>query len=151
MTSSNPISLAQYEHDYFQWLVNQVDLLRTGQVHELDLNHLAEEIEDLGKSERRALISDLTVVLTHLLKWQFQPERRGNSWRYSILEHRRRIYKRLTESPSLKPYLIEVFEDAYQDSRIAAAKETELNLETFPEDSPFPLDATLDMEFLPLS
>jgi Domain of unknown function DUF29 len=151
MASSNPMSLARYEHDYFQWLVNQVDLLRTGQVHELDLNHLAEEIEDLGKSERRALISDLTVVLMHLLKWQFQPERRGNSWRYSILEHRRRIYKRLTESHSLKPYLTEGFEDAYQDARIAAAKETELNLDTFPEDSPFTLDATLDIEFLPLS
>ncbi len=151
MSSVKPITLSLYEQDYFQWLVSQVDMLRTGQVDLLDLNYLAEEIEDLGKSERRALISDLTVVLMHLLKWQFQPERRGNSWRYSILEHRRRIDKRLTESPSLKPVLVEYFEDAYQDARIVAAKETDLDLSTFPEDSPFSIEVALDQEFLPES
>ncbi len=138
-----------YENDYFKWLVNQVDLLRSGKTHELDLANLAEEIEDLGKSERRALESDLIVLLMHLLKWQYQPNRRGNSWKYSILEHRDRLEERFTESPSLKPYLQEVFEKCYRKARILAAKETELDLMTFPEDSPFTLDEVMDEEFLP--
>jgi hypothetical protein len=148
-SGGNLMSLAVYEHDYFQWLVNQVDLLRTGHIDELDLDNLAEEIEDLGKNERRSLESDLVIVLMHLLKWQYQPGRRGNSWRYSILEHRDRLEERLAESPSLKPYLQDVFDKCYRKARISAAKETELDLATFPEESPFSLEEAMDEEFLP--
>jgi hypothetical protein len=138
-----------YEQDYFQWLLDQATLLREGSLHLLDREHLVEEIEDLGKSERRALESDLVVVLMHLLKWVYQPKRRGNSWKYSILEHRRRIQKRLRESPSLKLFLAEIFDDTYQDARVAAAKETELDLEIFSENSLFSLSEAMDEQFLP--
>jgi hypothetical protein len=143
------MNLALYEDDYFKWLVNQVDFLRNGQTDELDLANLAEEIEDLGKSERRALESDLVVLLMHLLKWQYQPMGRGNSWKYSILEHRDRLEDRLIESPSLKPYLKEVFDKCYRKARISAAKETELDLMVFPEECPFTIDEVMDEEFLP--
>ena len=94
-----------YEKDYYLWLNNTANLLREKNLAELDLPHLIEEIEDMGKRERRSLYSNLKILLMHLLKYRYQPEKRSHSWRYTIEEHRQRIAEALLDSPSLKGYL----------------------------------------------
>ncbi len=138
-----------YEQDYYLWLRKTVDALQAGKWSELDLSNLVEEINDMGRSERRALESNLTVVLLHLLKYKYQLPYRSNSWLLSILEHRLRIRKQLKESPSLKPYLEQVFEECYSEGRLLAAVETGLPLTTFPALSPFTPEAALNIDYLP--
>jgi len=111
--------------------------------------NLAEELDDMGRSEKRAVESNLEVLLRHLLKYQYQPDRRSNSWRFTILEHRDRIDKAFRDSPSLKPYFANIFADCYALARKKAAVETGLPLETFPEAAPFTPEATLNPDFLP--
>jgi Domain of unknown function DUF29 len=103
----------------------------------------------VGRSEKRAIESDLTVLLTHLLKYRFQPDQRSSSWRGSIVEHRRRLRKLTRESPSLRPHAREVYAESYADGREQAAAETGLPLATFPADPPFTLEQALDPQFLP--
>lgn len=104
MTTPSPQSPATslYEQDYYLWLEKMAHLLRTGKLDELDLENLAEEIADMGRSERRTVESNLERVLMHLLKYQYQPEKRSSSWRYTLLEHRDRLEKSFCDSPSLK-------------------------------------------------
>ena len=142
-------NLSLYEQDFYLWIENTVNLLKTGQLLEVDLGNLIEEIESMGRSEKQALESDLIIVLLHLLKYKYQPDKRSNSWLSSIYEHRRRLRKSLKSSPSLKPYYTEVFEECYQDARQEAALETGLTLEVFPLVCPFTPETTLDSEFLP--
>ncbi|BBD53444.1 MULTISPECIES: DUF29 domain-containing protein [Planktothrix] len=142
-------NLSLYEQDFYLWIENTVNQLKTGQLLEVDLGNLIEEIESMGRSEKQALESDLIIVLLHLLKYKYQPDKRSNSWLSSIYEHRRRLRKALKSSPSLKPYYTEVFEECYQDARQEAALETGLTLEVFPVVCPFTPEATLDSEFLP--
>ena len=146
--TTHPVSL--YEQDYYLWLNTTIQQLKGRQFSALDIPNLIEEIEDIGRSERRALESNLVVVLVHLLKYQYQAEKRSNSWKASIREHRRRLRKALEESPSLKGYIEEIFAECYQDARKLASDETDLALETFPMQSPFELSSTLDPEFLPV-
>jgi hypothetical protein len=115
----------------------------------LDTVNLAEEIEDMGRSEKRAVESNLEILLMHLLKYKFQPQMRSNSWRFTILEHRKRLRKAFKDSPSLKNYLIEVLNDCYEEARQMAATETGLPIERFPLASPFSVDETLDSGYLP--
>ena len=138
-----------YERDFSLWLERQAQLLRERRLDELDVPNLLEEIEDMGRSEKRAIESDLIVLLTHLLKYRFQPEQRSSSWRGSIVEHRRRLRKLIRESPSLHPYAREVYAESYADGREQAAAETGLPLATFPADPPFTLEQALDPQFLP--
>ena len=142
-------NLSLYEQDFYLWIENTVNQLKTGQLLEVDLGNLIEEIGSMGRSEKQALESDLIIVLLHLLKYKYQPDKRSNSWLSSIYEHRRRLRKALKSSPSLKPYYTEVFEECYQDARQEAALETGLTLEVFPVVCPFTPEATLDSEFLP--
>ena len=139
---------ALYEQDYYLWLKQTVQALQTGKWEELDLDNLLEEISDMGKSERRALESNLTVILLHLLKYKYQPTHRSNSWLASIIEHRLRLKKQLRESPSLKPYLEQVFSECYSDATLRAAVETGLSPEVFPVESPFSIEAALDLNYL---
>jgi Domain of unknown function DUF29 len=138
-----------YEQDYYLWLEQTAKLLDRGQWDELDIANLVEEIKDMGRSERRSLESNLTVVLLHLLKYKYQPTHRSNSWLSSILEHRLRILKQLKESPSLKPYLEQVFAECYEDGILRAAVETGLPIDTFPTNLPFTIEAVLDINYLP--
>ena len=138
-----------YEQDYYQWLVNTAEFLRSQRLSELDLANLLEEIESMGRSEKSALESNLVVVLLHLIKWKYQPSMRSNSWKGSIREHRRRLRKALQNSPSLQPYLLEVFDECYHDGREQAADETGLALEYFPVESPFSVEESLNPDFLP--
>lgn len=138
-----------YKTDYLKWIQTTLEKLRVQDYSSIDWENLIEEIEDMGRSERKSLESNLIVVLTHLLKWQYQPEFRSGSWKGSIVEHRRRIRKALKESPSLKPYLEEVFAECYWDAVEQASAETELPIETFPQESPYTSAQVLDSSFLP--
>ncbi len=136
-----------YNKDYCLWLEETVQLLREGRLTELDINNLIEEIEDMGISQKNALESNLIVLLMHLLKWKYQPAKQSGSWRGSIREHRRRILKAFRNSPSLKRYFEEIFDESYQEARKQAADETELSLSTFSENCPFTIEQILDSEY----
>jgi len=138
-----------YEADYLKWIETTAQKLRVRDYSNIDWENLIEEIDDMGRSERKSLKSNLIVVLTHLLKWQFQPEFRSGSWKGSIVEHRRRIRDALKDSPSLKPYLQEVFAECYLDAVELASAETELPVETFPGECPYTSAEVLDSNFLP--
>lgn len=138
-----------YEEDFVLWISQTAELLREGKLDALDVPNLIEEIEAMGRSEKNALISNLVVVLMHLLKYQYQPEKRTNSWLSSIREHRRRLKKALQTSPSLKNYLQDNLAETYDDSRDIAAIETGLNLDVFPKDCSYSVEQILNPDYLP--
>jgi hypothetical protein len=137
-----------YETDYLKWIETTIAQLKQQNYGAIDWENLIDEIEDMARSERRELESNLVVLLTHLLKWQFQPECRSNHWKASIVEHRRRIRDLLKDSPSLKPYLEEVFTECYEDAIELASIETELPAVTFPSDCPYSTAEVLKAGFL---
>ncbi len=126
-----------YETDFYKWTNHQADLLKAGRLSEADIEHIAEEIESMGKSEKRELISRLKILLVHLLKWEYQPLRRSKSWQLTIKEQRMMIEDHLEDNPSLKAILDEVVLKAYRLARTKAAAETGLEEENFPEKCPY--------------
>lgn len=136
-----------YEIDYAAWIFEQIERLRRGEQGKLDLAHIAEELEDLGRSERRALGSHLRNLMTHLLKWEFQPDRRGASWRASIDNARSEIHEKLTEMPSLREDLEKRVYSEYKRARRTAAIETGLDVQTFPDECPYSPKQLVDPEF----
>jgi len=138
-----------YETDYVKWIETTVEQLKQKNYDAIDWENLIDEIEDMARSDRRSLKSNLVVILTHLLKWQFQPERRSSSWQASIVEHRRRVRDLLKDSPSLKPYFEEVFAECYEDAIELASIETGLPTSTFPRSSPYTSTQVLKAGFLP--
>jgi Domain of unknown function DUF29 len=140
---------AGYDEDFYAWTVEQARLLRSGEFSSVDVENVAEELESLGRSDKRAIESRLTVLLTHLLKWQAQPRLRSTSWSGTIREQRRRIEKLLRESPSLRPFVGEVLAEAYADAREDAADETGLSETEFPAECPFSAEEVLSRSFLP--
>jgi hypothetical protein len=138
-----------YERDFYGWTRQQAELLRSGRLAESDLNHIAEEIEDMGKNLKRELENRLKVLFIHLLKWQYQPGYRGNSWRYSIEEQRAELADHLADNPSLRPKLPEAMERAYRYAIKGAAKETGLAPSTFPAACPWSFERAMDDEFFP--
>lgn len=130
-----------YEHDVAAWSVEQARLLRAGLFDQLDIEHIADEIEDVGKSEARELASRMVVLLTHRLKWQFQPARRSRSWENTIREQQKKVIRRLTRTPSLRPELdnADWIEDVWGDALTASASETGLDIAGFPGACPWPL------------
>jgi hypothetical protein len=138
-----------YGRDFSLWVEEQVALLEAGAFERLDLANLIEEIADMARSQRKAIRNDLVVILTHLLKWQYQPEHRSTGWTGSIVEHRRRIRDEIEDSPSLAGYPGEVVERCYRSAREQAAAETGLPPETFPAEPPFTWEQALEPGFLP--
>jgi Domain of unknown function DUF29 len=138
-----------YDTDFNQWIEAQVQLLRDRQLNHLDIENLIEEIESLGKSDKRQLKSRLEVLLHHLLKWQHQPTERKGSWKGTIAEQRRRIRDLLLDSPSLKSYVETMANACYTDAREQASLETGLTLDCFPCDCPYTMADILDSEFWP--
>jgi hypothetical protein len=138
-----------YERDFCLWVDEQVRLLRQGAFDRLDVANLVEEIGDLGIGAKKAIKSNLVVVLLHLLKHQFQPRRRSRSWLDSILEHRLRLRDDLDASPSLRSHLEAAFPQAYADARARAITQTGLAERTFPRTAPYTLEQVLDPDFLP--
>jgi hypothetical protein len=143
------VTRSLYDRDYCLWLEQAVGQLQNRQFEGLDLKNLIEELESMGRREKDAIESNLQIVLMHLLKYRYQPEKRSRSWLSSIYEHRRRLGKAFRHSPSLKRYLAEVFDECYQDARKIASLETGLPLETFPKQSPFSQEETLNPDYLP--
>lgn len=139
-----------YETDFAKWAAEQAGLLRAGMLDSIDFKNLAEEIEDMGKSEQRELENRLQVLICHLLKWKFQPERRGSSWLATIREQRRRIDRRLQESPSLKSRFsdTEFCADTWLYGVAEAVRETGLD-NVFPETAVWTMEEILRDGFLP--
>lgn len=131
------MTTATYETDFYLWTQQQVDLLRQGALSAIDVENLIEEIESMGASDRRSISSFLELVIMHLLKWQYQPEPRGTSWRTSISKGRNAIERTLEYSPSLKRQLPEMIVAEYRRARKEASLETGLPLTAFPDQCPF--------------
>ncbi|SDX80247.1 protein of unknown function DUF29 [Allochromatium warmingii] len=140
---------AHYEQDIIAWANQQARWLRERRFDQLDLEHLAEEIEDVGKSEQRELANRMALLLAHLIKWAQQPERRGASWEITIRNQRRGILRRLEETPSLRPRLTEPqwWLGVWDDATAHAAQET--GLADFPETCPWSAEQILDPLWFP--
>ena len=139
----------RYEQDFFGWANEQAALLRAGQLSAADIEHIAEEIESMGRSEQQQLESRLIVLILHLLKWRFQPNLRGSSWRLTMKEQRSRIARHLRKNPSLQAVLDETIADAYSDAIIGAERETGLPDSTFPATCQWTFEQIMAEDFWP--
>jgi hypothetical protein len=133
---------ALYEVDETGWLEKTAQLLRLARINEVELDILAEYLTDMAKRDRREVFSRLAVLLCHLLKWEYQPDRRSGSWQGAILEQQREL-RQLLESSTLRNHAMAVFAEAYVDARKQAAAETGLARAAFPDKSPWNLDNAL--------
>ncbi len=138
-----------YEQDFYAWTQRTAELLRAGRFDEADIEHVAEEIEDMGRRDVRELNSRMQVLLAHLLKWQVQPDRRSPSWRATIITQRLELDGVLAQSPSLRPKLASGLADNYARAVKRAAAETGLASERFPATCPYGVEQVLDEDFLP--
>jgi hypothetical protein len=138
-----------YDKDTYTWAMQQADALRRRSANEVDWDNVAEEIESVGRSEARELVSRYVVLLCHLLKWRFQPDRRGASWQVTIRTQRGLIARHLDDNPGLKARRDEIFAKAYFEAAAEATLQTDLPVETFPETNPFTLAQAMDENFWP--
>jgi hypothetical protein len=141
--------MALYDRDFYAWTQEQAALLKSGQWDQLDIPNLVEEIEALGRQERRELVNRLGILVGHLLKWQFQPQQRSKSRIATIIEQRQEVQELIADNPSLKSYLVEAMNKAYQKSVLLVAKETPLSLDDLPAQCPYTLDQVMDPNFYP--
>ncbi len=137
-----------HESDFCLWATKSAELIKAGKFNELDIEHLIEEVESMGASEKRALESRLIELMQHLLKWQFQPERRSSSWEISINKQRVGIEKILQDNPSLKYNLNQRTIDCYKYARRYAAIETKMPLKKFPEECIYSSEQLEDFDFM---
>jgi hypothetical protein len=153
MASIRNSSSDLFERDYYAWLQDQVRALRERRIEDVDWDNVAEEIEDLGKSERRGVASHLAIVVEHLLKLEYSRglfrQYNARGWRVSVRSARRRVRRLVDESPSLRPQLVEMLADAYEDGRIEALRERRLTEDILPKISPWTLGQIMDDSFLP--
>jgi len=143
------MQLTSYKNDVVIWAKEQAALLRNGRFSELDIANIAEEIEDVGKSEERELASRMAVLLMHLLKWQYQPERQNRSWLRTIKEQRKRVLLRVTRTPSLKQIVLDMdwVTEVWSDAVVKAIEET--GIDVFPEECPWIMSDILKEGWLP--
>ncbi|PZV26684.1 MAG: DUF29 domain-containing protein [Snowella sp.] len=150
-----------YDSDFQVWIEKTIDCLEKQQFNRLDIQHLIEELTDLGRSDRKELESNLMILMAHLLKLKIQnnvPEQMKGSWYDSVVEHRQRVYKNLRDTPSLKNYLETAIQSAYPDARKVAIKEGKLaklgvpipSEVVYPITCPFTLEEVLDEDFMGL-
>ena len=138
----------QYNADFFRWTQDTAELIQQRRFDELDLEHLAEEIQDMGLRDHREVRSRFIVLVMHLLKWQLQPERRGNSsWLATIGEQRRELNLVLEDSPSLRRVPKEQLPVIYRTVVEGAIREAQLSPTLFPSDCPYTADQILDDAF----
>ena len=138
-----------YHHDFHAWANEQTRLLREGRAAEADLDHIAEEIEDMGRNRRQELRNRLAVLCLHLMKWQHQPGLRSRSWRSTIVEQRARIDELLAENPSLRPGLGDAIRTGYRYALLRVDRETGLPQDSFPSTCPYGDAEIFDPGFLP--
>ncbi len=141
--------LPKYEEDFYGWAMANAALLKKGKFNQVDINHIIEEMENLGASEKRELVSRLSQLIMHLLKWHFQPTMRGHSWIYSIRAQRKQTKLHLKNNPSLKSKLDEILLDSYDVAISEAAKETSLDEKNFPSECPYTFDQIIDDTLFP--
>ena len=145
MTRKSPL----YDEDFYDWSNEQAALLRAGRLAQADIAHIAEEIESMGRTEKRELVGRLTVLLLHLLEWRFQPGRRTEGREASIRVQRNRLADHLDDNPSLRPLLPAALAAAYRDAALEAVAETGLPGATFPATCPRRVEDVMDAGFWP--
>jgi len=138
-----------YNQDFNLWLEHTAQLLKQGKFSGVDIPNLIDEIEGLAQNQKQALKSNLRVVLIHLLKYQYQPEKITDSWVNSINEHRDRVYDILDDSPSLEQYIRDELSRVYGRARRRASRETQKPLDVFPTECPFTIEQVLDENYFP--
>lgn len=138
-----------YDKDFYAWTIENAELLRQKKFEEIDIDNIAEEIESMGKGNKRSVFSHLSVLIAHLLKWKFQSVRRSKSWALTIKNQRFEISDLLNESPSLKNEIKDRFNHAYKKALIIASQETFIDEKEFPKECPFTLEQCLTNDFLP--
>ena len=138
-----------YGQDVAAWAAEQARLIRAGRFDQLDIEHIADEVEDVGRSEKRELASRMAILMAHLLKWQFQPTHRGTSWNRTLREQRKQVLRKLRETPSFFPLMQdgEWTDGVWGDAVTLAIAET--GLDTFPESCPWNLSDVLADDWLP--
>lgn len=144
-----PRNAAAYDDDFYAWTQEQARLIRSGSLDAVDLENVAEEIESMGRSDKREIVSRLTVLLAHLLKWQYQSAFRSRSWQQTIFEQRQKVGGLLEESPSLRPAVPDFVSRAYSSAVQEASIETGIAIEQFPPQCPYSTDHIFDIDFLP--
>jgi hypothetical protein len=147
--SKIPAAPAQHDNDFYSWAMETAGALRAHRFEAIDWEAVAEELEDMGRSERRELENRLEVLLAHLLKWSFQPQGRSSSWRGTIKEQRRKTARLLRQNPGLKPLIPEILADAYCSAMAVAERDTGIDEETFPETYPWDFERIMDEGFWP--
>ncbi len=140
---------SKYQEDFYAWTQEQAQLLRSQQLAKIDFANLIDEIESMGKSEKRALKSRLSVLLMHLLKWQFQSSFQSTSWQLTLRTQRRAIKDLLVDNPSLKHWLVETMHDAYEQAKDDAVVRNGLNSSIFPDQCLWSIEQVLDLNYLP--
>ena len=136
-----------YDKDFYAWANEQAALLREGKLAQADIEHLAQEIESMGKTEKRELVSWLRVLMLHLLKWRHQPFKRSASWEVSLKVQRHDLVRHLKDNPSLKPLVPDIVNDVYEDAVLDSMLETGLPELAFPETCPWSFDEMMDEGF----
>ena len=152
VTSTQPTTQTLYDQDYYLWIRTTINQLRTGQFSAVDLENLLEELETISRSEKRTIVNLLTKLLVHLLKlkcWDSERERNQGHWLGEIRTFRNQIKNSLKDSPSLKPYILEIFDECYQDARLEASDRSQLPLDIFPVIPIGSLEQILD-DWLPI-
>ena len=142
-----PAGRTRYEDDLYTWVQEQVALLRARRFDEVDVELVAEELEDVSKREYSRLYSCLRVLLMHMSRWDQQPEHRTPSWIYAIREQRRRFDRILEQNPGLKSRIVEARDGAYPDARDWASNETHLDPDEFPSTCPYDWDDVRERPF----
>ncbi|MBF0339085.1 MAG: DUF29 domain-containing protein [Nitrospirae bacterium] len=140
---------ALYEVDFYQWVFHNADLLRQGRFAEIDLENIIEELEGMARRDRRELLSRLAVLIMHLLKWQYQPKRRGESWSTTIHNQRTDIELLLADSPSLKHNIEIVIVNGFITAKRGFEKETGISANTLPDACPYIFEQLMDHDFWP--
>ncbi len=141
--------LTSIDDDFALWAAEQAALLTSGRLDRVDIENVVGELEYLGNSQKHEIESRLSVLLAHLLKWQFQPERRTNSWRATLFEQRREIARLIKRSPSLRDHPGQAFLDEYELAVLKASGETNLPTSAFPETCPYAIEQVLDPTYFP--
>lgn len=139
----------RYDSDFYGWTQEQAELIRAGSLNQLDTQNLLEEIEAMGRSERRELGARFKILLMHLLKWKLQSERQTRSWTLTIEEQRISLIEILDENPSLKPHIQEAINKAYKHAVIAAESETNIRRSVFPATCPWSFEDIIAADFYP--
>lgn len=138
-----------YDKDFYQWAMKNAELMRQGRLSEIDVENIAEELESMGKSQKRELIHRLAVLMMHLLKWQYQPQNRGRSWKGTVTEQRNELDLLIEDSPSLKHGIEPSMEKAYKLALVKFENETGISKKHLPDSCSFTFEQVMDNDFWP--